>query len=487
MPPGPAFTGVQSISRIVFVTLLGIPFTACSGGETPSGEGNGATGGASGGQGGAGGVTGGAGGAMGGTGGSVGGAGGAPGGSGGATGGTQGGSGPAGTGGTGGAVGGVGGALSGAGGGAGMGTGGSGAGIGGSGAGVGGSSAGTGGSGGAPPGTGGSGGAGTGGASAGASGGSGVACGASPAAANAILGWATQGGMTTGGGNASPQTSSNLASAVSSDSAKVVRFSGTQSVSNLSVGSNTTLEGMGATATINGGISIDGKSNIILRNFRLNASNSSANEDGINIQGSDHIWIDHLEIYDASDGNLDITNDSDYITISWTKFRYSSSGDHTFSNLIGSADDDEGNYRITFHHNWWSTNASERMPRVRFGQVHIFNNYYGTGTNTNLNNDHCIRAGYQADVRVESNYFDRVNTPHEIAEDDGTAVMSATTCANNTSAGSAAGCNIEYLSLNTDGNPSNRGTAFTPQYQYSGAMEAADCVKANVMANAGPR
>jgi pectate lyase len=127
------------------------------------------------------------------------------------------------------------------------------------------------------------------------------------------------------------------------------------------------------------------------------------------------------------------------------------------------------------------------MPRVRFGQVHVFNNYYGTGTNTNLNNDHCIRAGYESDVRVESNYFDRVNTPHEVAEDDGTGVMSATVCANNTSDGSPTGCNIEYLSLNTDGNPSNRGTAFTPPYEYAAAMEPADCVKANVMANAGPK
>jgi hypothetical protein len=80
-----------------------------------------------------------------------------------------------------------------------------------------------------------------------------------------------------------------------------------------------------------------------------------------------------------------------------------------------------------------------------------------------------------------------VRTPHEIAEDDGTAVMTATICANNTSAGSPAGCNIEYLSLNNDGNPGNRGTAFDPPYDYESAMERADCVKANVMSGAGPK
>jgi pectate lyase len=385
-----------------------------------------------------------------------------------------------------GAVAGAGGAAAGSGGsgGGGAGSGGSGAGAGGSAASAGSAGSATGGGAGATGGTGGDAG---GEAGKGGSGGSGVTCGASPAAAHAVLGFATQGGATTGGGNATPETPSNLASALSGDSAKVIRFSGTKSVSNLEIGSNTTLEGMGATATIEGGISIDGKQNVILRNFRLNAANSDAGEDGINIQGSSRIWIDHLEIYDGADGNLDITNGCDFITVSWTKFRYSGSGDHRFVNLIGSDDDDSGNYRVTFHHNWWATNSMERMPRVRFGQVHVFNNYYGTGTNTNLNNDHCIRAGYESDVRVESNYFDRVNTPHEVAEDDGTGVLSATVCANNTSAGSPAGCNIEYLSLNTDDNPSSRGTAFTPPYTYANAMEPADCVKATVMANAGPQ
>ena len=77
----------------------------------------------------------------------------------------------------------------------------------------------------------------------------------------------------------------------------------------------------------------------------------------------------------------------------------------------------------------------------------------------------------------------RTRTPAATAS----GLNTATTCANNTSAGSPAGCNIEYLSLNTDGNPSSRGTAFTPPYDYSDAMEVADCVKPNVMSGAGPK
>jgi pectate lyase len=311
-----------------------------------------------------------------------------------------------------------------------------------------------------------------------------VMCPAAPA--DTLIGWATQGGMTTGGGNGSPVTITSVSgSNVTDNTARVLQFTGTLS-GTVNLGSNKTLQGMGATATINGKINLDGVSNVILRNFRLNASSSG--DDGITILDSDHIWINHLEIYDAEDGNMDITNGSDYITVSWTKFRYSSAGDHNFSNLIGSDDSDSGSYRITFHHNWWANNVLERMPRVRFGQVHVFNNLYGIGTGA-ASNDHCVRAAHEADVRVESNYFDIVRTPHEIAEDNGTAVMTATTCANNTSVGSPAGCNIEYLSLNTGGNPASRGTAFTPPYQYQSSMTVADCVKAhvsNAQTGAGP-
>ena len=344
-------------------------------------------------------------------------------------------------------------------------------------AGAGGTAGGTGGATGGGAGKGGS-------AGAGGSGGMPVMCPAPPT--DTLIGWATQGGMTTGGGNGSPVTiTSASGSNVTDNTARVLQFSGTLS-GTVNLGSNKTLQGMGSTATINGKISIDGKTNIILRNFRLNASSSS--DDGITIQDSDHIWINHLEIYDADDGNMDITNGSDYITVSWTKFRYSSSGDHNFSNLIASDDSDSGNYRITFHHNWWANNVLERMPRVRFGQVHVFNNLYGIGSGA-MPNDHCIRAAHESDVRVESNYFDVVRTPHEIAEDNGTAVMTATTCANNTSVGSPAGCNIEYLSLNNGGNPASRGTAFTPPYQYQSSMTVADCVKAhvsNAQTGAGP-
>src|SRR5262249_33649954 len=118
-----------------------------------------------------------------------------------------------------------------------------------------------------------------------------------------------------------------------------------------------------------------------------------------------HVWIDHCSISDGSDGNLDIRDASDYITISWTKFSYSSRrpGDHQFCNLIGSDDavsSDEDHFKITFHHDWWADNVAERMPRVRYGQVHVFNSLY-----TSAGNHYCIGVGFAANLLIENNAF----------------------------------------------------------------------------------
>src|SRR4029077_12714759 len=128
-----------------------------------------------------------------------------------------------------------------------------------------------------------------------------------------------------------------------------------------------------------------------------------------------HVWIDHCSISDGSDGNLDITDGSDYITISWTKFWYSAqrTGDHQFCNLIGAADDvssDVDHFKVTFHHDWWADNVAERMPRVRYGQVHVFNNLY-----TAAGNHYCIGVGVDANLLVENNAFVGVQTPVESA------------------------------------------------------------------------
>jgi pectate lyase len=62
---------------------------------------------------------------------------------------------------------------------------------------------------------------------------------------------------------------------------------------------------------------------------------------------------------------------------------------------------------VTFHHNWWGERILERMPRVRFGQVHVYNNYFGAP-----GNNYAVRAGRGAQLLIESNYFDNIKNPH---------------------------------------------------------------------------
>ncbi len=271
------------------------------------------------------------------------------------------------------------------------------------------------------------------------------------------VGWATQGGTTTGGGSATPvtvTTLSSLQSQASSSGAKVIYVSGVMGSgvsTRVSVAANKTIIGLPG-ATLYGGFDVK-SSNIIIRNMIVRGP-GAVDVDGVDcitIDGSSahHIWIDHCDIYDGQDGNMDISNGANYIAVTWCKFRYTSaSSNHQFCNLFGSSDSktsDRGKLKITMMYNWWTTGCKERMPRLRFGQVHMVNNYFNcTG------NNHCIRAGIEADLLVESNYFDGVKTPIDLYEKNFTAVTSR----NN-------------VFVSTSGNTAGSGTAFTPPYSLT--------------------
>ena len=239
-------------------------------------------------------------------------------------------------------------------------------------------------------------------------------------------------GAVTGGGDAAPVTVTNAADLMNyaaDSSARVIRISGTITAPEVQVNSNKTLEGADANALLVGGLRIRGSSsshvtNVILKNLRIdgpNVNDGDNNEgDGVQIHYADHVWVDHCEIFDSADGNLDIVHGSHWVTVSWTRFRYSGSApapDHKFCNLVGhsdsNGDEDTGRLGVTFHHNWWDQGVVERMPRVRFGQVHVVNNYFNAP-----GNNYCVRAGSYAHLLVENNYFQNVNNPEEFNNSD---------------------------------------------------------------------
>jgi pectate lyase len=176
-------------------------------------------------------------------------------------------------------------------------------------------------------------------------------------------------------------------------------------------GSNTTIVGLGRNATLRGiwldirGSAAAPRTNLIVRNLTFedtydcfpawaptDGALGSWNSlyDSISLRDTTNVWIDHNTfrdrltadatlplvfgvLFQVHDGLLDITNASDLVTVSWNRFE-----DHDKLMLIGSSDNaplDVGKLRVTLHHNLFDA-LGQRGPRVRFGQVHIYNNYY---------------------------------------------------------------------------------------------------------------
>lgn len=234
-------------------------------------------------------------------------------------------------------------------------------------------------------------------------------------------GYASVNGSTTGGGNATPVTVSTYAAfkeAVQSKDPKVVIVSGTIRTTDgdgygLVIGSNKTIQGKDKNATIYGGIAITGATNVIVRNINIQGVYPNPGpSDALAVNKSNHVWIDHVNIWDGEDGNLDITNQSNYVTVSWCKFWYTDANHpHRLNALIGSGASDHpedfNHLKVTYHHNWFSTLVHERMPRVMYGNAHIYNNYYNSPGNL-----YCIGVGSYASVLIENNYFKDVKSPH---------------------------------------------------------------------------
>ncbi|MEV8597730.1 pectate lyase [Streptomyces sp. NPDC052012] len=172
---------------------------------------------------------------------------------------------------------------------------------------------------------------------------------------------------------------------------------------------NTTIVGLGRDAGIKGAsLQIKGVDNVIIRNLTLESpidcfpqwdptdgdkGNWNSEYDTAVVHGSTHVWLDHNTftdgehpdseaptyfgmLYQQHDGELDIVRGADYVTASWNVFT-----EHDKTILIGNSDSestavgDRGRLKVTFHHNLFK-NLVERAPRVRFGQVDVYNNHF---------------------------------------------------------------------------------------------------------------
>jgi pectate lyase len=244
------------------------------------------------------------------------------------------------------------------------------------------------------------------------------------------------------------------------EAARVASAAAQQARVRIRVGSNTTLVGVGTKSTVRGAwFDIRGtanvansRTNIIVRNLTFqdtydcfpqwsptDGAQGSWNAlyDSISLRDSNNVWIDHNTfedhttvditqpthfgvLFQVHDGLLDITNASDLVTVTWNRFR-----NHDKVMLIGSSDSasaDRGKLRVTLHHNAFD-HVGQRAPRVRFGQVHLYDNLYDVRATPSY--QYSWGVGTESAIYAEDNFFiaDRAATPdHFVQRLNGTAL-----------------------------------------------------------------
>ncbi|WP_330350609.1 pectate lyase family protein [Streptomyces sp. NBC_00582] len=277
------------------------------------------------------------------------------------------------------------------------------------------------------------------------------------------------GAGTTGGGSASAVTVSTLdafKAAVTGSAAKVVKVNGLITLGGqVDIGSNTTLLGVGSSSGFTGGgLRLKKVTNVVVRN--LNISKPLKPADGIEVQASTKVWIDHNSFSadrdhdkDHYDGLLDVNHASDYVTVSWNTFK-----DHFKGSLVGHSDnnasEDTGHLRVTYHHNLFS-NVYSRIPSLRFGTGHFYDNYV-VGAET------AVHSRMGAQMLVENNVFRSTLVAVTTSRDsdvDGYA---------NLTGNDLGGAAIEISQV---------GTFTRPPYSYT--AEPASSVAASVTSGAG--
>ena len=146
------------------------------------------------------------------------------------------------------------------------------------------------------------------------------------------------------------------------------------------------------------------------------AGNWNSLYDLVSLSGATNVWIDHNTFsdgnnhdseqpvhfgrpYQVHDGATDIIRGSDLVTVSYNDYY-----DHDKTMLIGSTDTpgvDVGKLRVTVHHNRFG-NVLQRAPRVRFGQVDVYNNLFVA---TDEDYQYSLGVGVESALYAEKNYF----------------------------------------------------------------------------------
>ncbi|MFJ8359440.1 pectinesterase family protein [Streptomyces sp. NPDC093984] len=291
-------------------------------------------------------------------------------------------------------------------------------------------------------------------------------------------GFASLAGGTTGGAGGKVVTvtdQASLARYAAAEEPYVIRVKGSIVAepfgSNIVVGSNKTIIGVGDTGEIvHGELHLDpGTHNVVIRNLTIRDSYVEGDWDGktqdfdaIQMDTVDHVWIDHNRLTHMGDGLLDIRKDSQYITVSYNQFT-----NHNKAFGIGWTIDVRT--QITIDHNWF-TGTKQRNPSAdNCAYAHLYNNYLSAQV---ADVDPVWTYGNWSRGRtrmvIENSYYDGVRHPYQA---DATAEL------------------VQRGSIlkNTTGRHDEWGTAFDPREFYDYRLDPAAAVPALVKRFSGPQ
>ncbi|KAG8366838.1 hypothetical protein BUALT_Bualt16G0009500 [Buddleja alternifolia] len=160
----------------------------------------------------------------------------------------------------------------------------------------------------------------------------------------------------------------------------------------LMVASDKTIDARGFKVHIahGAGITLHMVSNIIIHGLRIHdikpksggmirdsmdhfGQRTKSDGDGISLFGASNIWIDHVSMTNCADGLIDAIMGSTAMTISNSHFT-----DHNEAMLFGANEKhtQDMKMQITVAFNHFGKRMVQRMPRCRFGYIHVVNNDY---------------------------------------------------------------------------------------------------------------
>ncbi|CAM0912698.1 unnamed protein product [Alopecurus aequalis] len=159
----------------------------------------------------------------------------------------------------------------------------------------------------------------------------------------------------------------------------------------LIVAGDKTIDGRGAQVHVTGAqINIQAVRNVIIHGLHIHDSlprsggmirdskrhfgfRGGSDGDGVSVIASSDVWIDHVSMWNCSDGLIDVIDGSTAVTISNSHF---TRHDHVLLFGASDASPKDAAMQVTLAYNHFGKGLVQRMPRCRYGFFHVVNNDY---------------------------------------------------------------------------------------------------------------